>query len=84
MGTVELIGYLGGFTIAFALTPQVYKAWKTKSTGDISFMWNVIYIVGLMLYVVYGYGIHAMPIIVAGSLELLLAILLIVAKFMYG
>jgi len=83
MDTIQLTGYLAGFVIAVSLTPQVWKAWKTKSTRDISLLWNSIYIFGLLLFLVYGIGIREMPIIVMDLIETTLAVLLIVAKLVY-
>ena len=84
MEIIQLTGYLAGLTIAVSLTPQVIKAWKTKSTKDISISWNIIYIFGLLLFLVYGFGIRETPILVAGTIEVSLAISLIVAKVIYG
>lgn len=84
MDIIQLTGYVAGLIIAVSLTPQVIKAWKTKSTKDISILWNIIYISGLLLFLVYGFGIKEMPILVAGTIEVSLAISLIVAKILYG
>jgi len=81
--TIQLIGYLAGIIIAIALTPQVIKAWKTKSTTDISLLWNIVLIFGLVLYFIYGFGIMEMPIIITTLIELALALSLITAKLIY-
>lgn len=83
MDIIQLIGYIAGLVIAISLTPQVIKSWKTKSTKDISLFWNMILIFGLLLYFVYGFGIKEMPIIVTNMIEIILAILLVVAKLIY-
>ena len=80
---IELVGYAAGFIVALSLTPQVIKAWKTKSTKDISIPWMLTYITGLLLWVVYGFGISSMPIIVTLSLEVSLAISLLILKLKY-
>jgi len=84
MDVIQFIGYASGIIIAISLAPQVFKAWKTKSTKDISILWNIIYISGLLLFLVYGFGIKEMPIILGGVIEVLLAISLIIAKILYG
>jgi len=35
---LDFVGYLAGFIVAIALAPQVIKAWRTKSTKDISLL----------------------------------------------
>lgn len=83
MDMIQLIGYLAGFIIAVSLIPQVYQAYKTKSTKDISLPWTLILLLGLMLYFVYGVGIGEMPIIITNAIETTLAVLLIIAKLVY-
>ena len=81
---IELIGYLAGIIVAISLIPQVIKSWKTKSTKDISVMWTLIYLTGLILWVIYGIGILSFPIIIFVSIEALLAISLLILKIKYG
>lgn len=83
MDSIQLTGYVAGFIIAVSLTPQVWKAWKTKSTRDISLLWNTIYIFGLLLFTAYAIGIWEMPLLVTNTVELLLAISLIIAKLLF-
>ncbi|MFA5843186.1 MAG: SemiSWEET family transporter [Candidatus Gracilibacteria bacterium] len=83
MDPIQFIGYLSGFIISVALTPQVFQAWKTKSTKDISLPWTLSLLVGLLLYFIYGVGIKEMPIIVMNGLETSLVLALIVAKLIY-
>ncbi|MFH0856933.1 MAG: PQ-loop domain-containing transporter [bacterium] len=83
MYAIQFIGYLSGFIIAVSLVPQVIKAYKTKSTTDISLLWNSIFLIGLLLFFVYGIGLGEMPIIVMNGIETLLAVLLLVAKLIY-
>ncbi|MFC1648746.1 SemiSWEET family sugar transporter [Nanoarchaeota archaeon] len=81
---VDIFGYLGGIGIAIALTPQVVKSWKTKSTKDISFSWMSIYVLALVCWVIYGFGIKSYPVIFLTNFELLLALILLALKIKYG
>lgn len=83
MNSIQLVGYLAGSVIAVSLAPQVWKAWKTKSTADISLLWNTIYIFGLVLFQIYAFGIGETPLIVTNIVELILAFGLIAAKLIY-
>ena len=84
MVNYELIGYFAGIITAISLAPQVFKAWKTKSTKDISILWTLIYLLGLTLWVLYGLGIKSYPIIITTGAELLIALSLIILKIKYG
>jgi len=84
MVNFELIGYLAGFIVAISLTPQLIKAWKTKSTKDISIAWTLIYLTGLSLWVFYGFGIGSFPLMITVTIEALMAISLLILKIRYG
>ena len=83
MDIIQTVGYIGTFTIAISLLPQVIKSWKTKSTKDISILWNSIYIIGLSLILIYAVGISQMPLIIGAVIEISLAVSLFIAKFLY-
>jgi len=81
---IELIGYLAGFIVSISLTPQVIKAWKTKSTKDISIAWTLIYVFGLILWIIYGFKINSYPLMITVTIEALLAVSLLILKIKYG
>ena len=83
MVNFEVIGYIAGATIAASLSPQIIKSWKSKSTKDISIAWTMIYMTGLLLWVIYGVGIKSYPITAMMSVELVMATSLFVLKTIY-
>jgi len=84
MQPIELFGYAAMLIIPIALAPQVIKSWKTKSTKDISFTWNTIYIIGLICWLIYGIGINSKPLTLSAIIEGTLATSLLVLKIRYG
>ncbi len=80
---IEIIGYLAGIIVAIALSPQVIKAWTTKSTKDISIIWTVTYMLGLLLWITYGVGISSYPLIITISIEFLMLLSLFILKLIY-
>lgn len=81
---IEIVGYLAGLLAAISLSPQVIKAWKTKSTKDISILWTFIYLSALILWIIYGVGIGSNPLIFMVIIETSLALSLIALKLKYG
>ncbi|HCC23595.1 TPA: hypothetical protein DF272_05480 [Candidatus Falkowbacteria bacterium] len=77
---IEIIGHIGTAIIASALAPQVIKSWKTKSTDDISLVWNSLLFVGLVVFVIYGFGIGSKPIMIFTSVEASLSLSLLLLK----
>jgi len=83
MVNLEIFGYLAGFIVAFALSPQLIKTWRTKSTKDISLIWTLMLMVGLLLWVFYGFGNKIMPLAIFASIEFLMVSSLFVFKLIY-
>ncbi|KKP36364.1 MAG: hypothetical protein UR27_C0021G0035 [Candidatus Peregrinibacteria bacterium GW2011_GWA2_33_10] len=80
---IETVGYLATAIIAFQLTPQIIKSYKTKSTTDISFLWTLTYILGLILWIIYGIGIESKPLTVSATIETGFALTLLTLKIKY-
>ena len=80
---IELVGHLAGFLVAMALVPQVLKSWKTKSTKDISLLWNSILFAGLLLWVTYAWANKIVPLMIFGALEATMAAILLILKLKY-
>lgn len=80
---LELLGYLGGLLIAISLLPQLIKAWKTKSTNDLSILWTMITLSGLILYTVYAAVNQILPLLTFAIIESIMIITLISMKLVY-
>jgi MtN3 and saliva related transmembrane protein len=65
MSALTLLGLAAACCTTLAFVPQVMKAWKSRSTADISLGMFLIMCVGIMLWLVYG-GIGGdVPLIIA-------------------
>jgi MtN3 and saliva related transmembrane protein len=83
MTNPQLIGYLGGFLIAVALTPQLVKTYKTKSAKDISLLWTFVSLLGLILYGVYAAIDRVYPLLTFATVESIMIIALILMKLRF-
>lgn len=81
---IEIVGHIGAGIIASALAPQVIKSWKTKSTEDISLLWNSLLLIGLIIFIIYGIGIESRPIMIFTSIEASLTFSLLILKLFYS
>lgn len=68
-------------TAAFA--PQAIKAWRTRSTKDVSLAMFALMVTGILLWLVYGILIEDAPLIVANGITLILAGAILVAKIRF-
>lgn len=81
--TPEIFGHIGGLLVAVSLIPQVIKSWKTKSTTDISIIWTSLMAAGLVFWIIYGYHIMSVPLLVFSTIELALTVSVLMLKLRY-
>jgi MtN3 and saliva related transmembrane protein len=81
--SLELVGYIGGFLIAVALAPQLIKTWKTKSAKDLSLLWTIVSLIGLILYGIYAAVNMVLPLLIFATIESIMIIALIILKIKY-
>ena len=84
MITADIVGYVAGIINMIHLAPQLLKSVKTKSTNDISFSYAIIHVIGLSLWVVYGFFIMSYPVIIMHIIETILASYLVFLKVIHG
>lgn len=87
LGTVSWAEVAGGAaatltTIAFV--PQFLKAWRSKSTKDISLGMFVIFTVGVACWLIYGLALGSLPMIAANVVTLALSLGILSCKLRYG
>jgi MtN3 and saliva related transmembrane protein len=84
MDTMTLIGLLAGTLTTIAFIPQLTKTWKSRSAKDISLGMFLIFCSGVLLWLVYGILMGALPIILANTVTLILSSAILVLKLKYG
>ena len=75
-----VIGSVAAFCTTVSYFPQVYKCWKTGSTGDLSLKMILLLSTGIALWIVYGFLKGDAVIIGANAVSLLLLLVLLVYK----
>jgi MtN3 and saliva related transmembrane protein len=81
---VDLIGSLASTLTTIAFVPQVWRVWKTRSARDLSLPMYLIFTSGVVLWLIYGLLIGAMPIIAGNVVTLLLAGTVVAMKLKFG
>ena len=77
---IELIGYSAAALTTLAYVPQVVKAWRTRSTADLSFVTLTALTSGVFLWLVYGIALRSAPIIAANATTFVLTSALLALK----
>jgi MtN3 and saliva related transmembrane protein len=75
------IGYLAAFLTTISFIPQVVQIYKTKNTDAISGLMYLIFCFGVSLWLFYGVIIWSLPVIIANSITLVLAMYIVFMKF---
>ena len=60
---IIVVGTVAGFCITFAFVPQLIKIWR-QGGRDLSYGMLALYLIGAMLWFVYGVLLHAQAVIV--------------------
>ncbi len=77
---IEWIGMIAGALTTCAFVPQVVKTVRSRSTGDLSWLWLVMMAVGVFLWMVYGYFIASPSVFVANIFTLICLLALLYVK----
>ena len=83
MDYVEILGLIAATLTTIAFVPQVYKTWKEKTTKDISLSMYAVLFTGVLLWLVYGFFIKSLPIILANTITAILLVFMLLMKIKY-
>ena len=81
---IDLFGFLAAFLTTLAFLPQLYKTWKTKSAEDVSLIMLILFITGLISWIIYGLKIHSIPILVANVVTFIFNFSILILKLSYN
>ena len=84
MLSAEVFGFIGGGLITCSLIPQVYRVFKLRSAREISLLFNIMLLMGLVFWIAYGTSFSLVPVILWNSIALVLVAGLLFAKLKYG
>lgn len=84
MDYVVVLGLIAAAFTTLAYLPQAIKAWRTKSTKDLSFGMFLMFSIGVSLWLIYGILIKDIPLIAANAVTSLLAFSILIFKIRYG
>jgi MtN3 and saliva related transmembrane protein len=84
MPWISMVGTVAGMSTTGAFLPQVVRAWRTRSTHDISLSMFLLTVFGLLLWFIYGLVLNDWPLIVTDAVSLILAGTVVGLKLRYG
>jgi len=83
LSPIDILGLVAGSLTTAAFVPQLIKVWQSKSANDISYLMFILFIIGIMLWEIYGWEIHSMPVILFNVITFILGVAILVLKFIF-
>ena len=81
---IEFFGFSAALLTTIAFLPQLYKTWKTKSADDVSLIMLILFIIGLICWIIYGLKINSLPILVANIITFIFNFSILILKITYS
>ena len=79
----ETIGYIAATLTTASFVPQAWHTFRTKDVRGISLGMYSVFTVGIALWLAYGWMLSSWPIVIANTITLVLARLILVMKQRY-
>ena len=80
---IDFFGFSAAFLTTIAFLPQLYKTWKTKSAEDVSLIMLILFITGLICWIIYGIKINSVPILLANIITFIFNFSILILKVTY-
>ena len=77
---IDIFGYIGAVLLTLLFVPQVYTTYQTKNIEGLSYIFLILEFLAALNFIIYGFLINSIPIIIANSSAFICSILLLVAK----
>jgi MtN3 and saliva related transmembrane protein len=77
------IGFAAGLITSLAGLPQLVRTYRTKHARDISIWQPLLLVVGMLLWVAYGFVLRDVPLIAANLFSFICYSLLIIMKIRF-
>ena len=82
--SIEFFGYFAAILTTAAFLPQLIKTLSTKKADDVSLITLIMFISGVLSWIIYGYKISSMPILIANLITFILNLFILISKIYYS
>ena len=80
---IESFGYFAAILTTLAFLPQLIKTLKTKKAEDVSLITLIMFLTGVLSWIIYGYKISSKPILIANIITFILNLLILIFKISF-
>jgi len=68
-----MVGLMAGTLTTISFLPQALKTWRSKSAKDISLAMFLCFCIGVILWIIYGFFVKDIPVLLTNLVTLILA-----------
>lgn len=83
MDWIQIAGHTGALLSSITFIPQAYKAWVSKSVGDLSFSMLIIVFSSTIVWIIYGVSLSLLPVILCNCVIAVVSLTLIYFKLTF-
>jgi len=76
-------GFIAAALTTTAFLPQVIKTWRTRKAEDVSIVMLLLFIVGLLFWIIYAIQTNALPVLIANIITFILNVTILILKLIY-
>ena len=80
----ELLGFVGGALVTCSLIPQLIRVFRLRSAHEISLLFTLLLLLGIIFWLAYGIYFGLPPVILWNAIAAVLIATLLWAKLQYG
>ena len=84
MVLAESLGFVAGALVTCSLIPQLIRVFQLRSAHEISMLFTVLLLLGLIIWLAYGISFGLAPVILWNAIGAILVTILLYAKLKYG
>ena len=81
---IEFFGYFAALLTTLAFLPQLIKTLKTQKADDVSLLTLIMFLTGVLSWVIYGYKISSAPILIANIITFILNLFILIFKIIFS
>jgi len=83
MDTITILGLVAATLTTISFVPQAMKVIRTRNTKDLSLSMYIIFNGGVLLWLIYGFLIKDIPIMLCNTITLFLGLIILGMKLKY-
>ncbi len=83
LSSSDTYGFIAALLTTIAFLPQLIKTYQTKSADDVSLVMLIMFITGLVFWIIYSIKAKALPVLLANLITLLLNLSILILKILF-